>query len=125
LVRALRRGEAFVTSGPLLDVAVDGKRPGETAAIDGETMRVTVVARAPSWMDLAWIEIYVGGDLAHVERVIPRRSGATIRAESTVELPARDESFVVVVVRGERPMDALLAPRRALPIAFSNPVWLR
>jgi hypothetical protein len=44
---AVRAGRTFVTSGPVLDLRVDGHEPGDVLTVDGTaTLEVDIVARA-------------------------------------------------------------------------------
>src|SRR5690606_11400140 len=49
LLRALREGRAFVTNGPLIDVSVGGRGPGETASVRRGRAELRVEVRAPDW----------------------------------------------------------------------------
>ena len=150
VTRALRAGRAFVTSGPLLDVRASsaGERaihgPGDSVRLRDAARRVDVRVRvsAPGWMDVRVIELWVGGRLLRTVRVAPvttseryskLRTGAKfavelaamgVRVDRTLSFSAPRDTFVVVVVRGERPMDALMGRGGVLPFAFSNPIWI-
>jgi TolB protein len=113
----IRRGRTFVTTGPLLDVRVDGQLPGSdiTLASSGEvtvsgTLRsITALQRLVIVQDgIEVADIPLGDDrkAATFERRIPvKHSGwVHVRAEGT---PA--DRF---------PLDALYAQ------AFTNPVWI-
>ena len=150
ITRALRAGRAFVTSGPLLDVraasagehAIHG--PGDSVSLRDAARRVDVrvQVRAPGWMDVRVIELWVGGRLLRTVRIAPgsiseRRSklragtksdveyaAMGVRFDRTLSFDAPRDTFVVVVARGERTMDALMGRRGVLPFAFSNPIWI-
>lgn len=85
---AVRRGRTFATTGPWLELTVDGQGPGETLGLDGgET--VTIRARA------------AGAEVAHLEirtadGVLAEGPGPEITASLTVDAP----DYVVAVARG-------------------------
>ncbi|WP_327046115.1 CehA/McbA family metallohydrolase [Microbispora sp. NBC_01189] len=85
---AVRRGRTFATTGPWLELTVDGQGPGETLGLDGgET--VTIRARA------------AGAEVAHLEirtadGVLAGGPGPEITASLTVDAP----DYVVAVARG-------------------------
>lgn len=126
----LIKGRAFVTNGPLLLVDVAGAGPGETAQIGRGRFRVHVVVRAPDWMSIDQVDIYVGPTLAsstplpatdsRARRALP----AGTRVDRAFSLRATTSGFVVVVVRGSTPMTDLFGRQGVLPMAFTNPIWL-
>ncbi|MCC7539002.1 MAG: CehA/McbA family metallohydrolase [Deltaproteobacteria bacterium] len=124
LLASLRAGRAFVTSGPFLDVTVGGVRPGEIARPTGSRVRVRASVQAPTWMDVSRVEIIRDGD---VVRVLPlraprgRRADRVTRLEVSADISVEHDTWIVVVARGERPMDDVLV-RPVLPVAFTNPV---
>lgn len=123
VIAALKQGRAFVTSGPILEVEAQGKRPGDTLLLSAHQtqVRLSVAVSAPGWMDVSRVEVYAGN-----ARVIDQpltRSG--VRSEIELEVPVQHAHSLVVVARGERGMDALLGRSGALPYAFGNPIWLR
>jgi hypothetical protein len=64
VVAALRAGRAFVTSGPMLDVDVEGFGPGEVALARGGHAQLHVVVRAPPWMDVDEVVVHTGRGVA-------------------------------------------------------------
>jgi len=133
VVRALREGRAFVTSGPFLEVSVDGRGPGETAQVTGRVARVRVVVRAPPWMSADDITLYVNGEVAKravVPSAPPPRRGRpaspppALRYDRTLEVPIRGDAFLIAMVRGRTPMGDIVGRGGALPIAFTNAIWI-
>lgn len=63
-IEAVRAGRTFVTSGPLLTLAVEGKHPGETVRLcdGGGVCRVRAEVRGPA--PLERLEILSGGEVA-------------------------------------------------------------
>lgn len=138
VARALREGRAFVTSGPLLDARIEGRGPGETVEVDG-VVRLDVEVRAPSWIDVSRVEVWMNGALvlseawqddpaAGVTRTIlapaHMRDPSVQRRHASALLEVHEDAYVIVVVRGERPMTALFENRTVRPAAFTNPIWL-
>ncbi len=144
ILRALRRGHAFVTSGPFLEATVDGFGPGEVATIAVDLIEVRVVVRAPPWMDVSRVDVYAGDRLAASAPVAvvetrprprpprapargapePTVARSIVRFDGVVPVDARGEDFIVVVARGDAPLDVLFDRRGILPIAFTNPIVL-
>jgi hypothetical protein len=131
LAAALRAGRAYVSNGPLLELRVGGRTPGDTALLPRAAVSVHVHLRvdAPDWMDLRTLELWVDGhrvlERALPERVVSEQSLHVPRSELDFELPVSNKAkSLLAVVRGERAMDELFDRRDIKPFAFTNPVWL-
>src|SRR5439155_21169118 len=62
VVAAVKKGRGFVTSGPILDVAIGAARPGdEVHAGDADKLTAHVVVRAAPWIDVTSLEVVSGG----------------------------------------------------------------
>jgi hypothetical protein len=115
---ALRKGQAFVSSGPLVELAVNGRIPGETAELPASGGEVDIEARVRSITPLDRVFLVFNG--AEVEQVplAADRKGATLR--KTVKV---DRSGWFHLRAEGRPED-----RYPLDIdyaqAFTNPVWV-
>ena len=121
VLAALKAGRAFVTSGPILDVQVNGKGPGETVATGGRAS-VRVQVRAPSWVDVRAVKVFVGGKRVAYQNV--PRSKNVLRLDKTFNVNVPSDSYVIVTAQGERGLPN--ASREATqPFAFSNPIWLK
>jgi predicted metal-dependent phosphoesterase TrpH len=130
IVAALKAGRAFVSNGPLIDVNIQGRGPGDTVNLppSAATLRVRVQVDGPSWMDLTQIELWVNGRLqltaaidawAGFQKQVDRP-----RARQTFELPSAGVHSVAAIVRGERAMDDLFDRQNVQPFALTNPVWI-
>jgi hypothetical protein len=130
IVAALKAGRAFVSNGPLIDLNIQGRGPGDSVSLppSTETLRVRVQVDAPSWMDLRQIELWVNGRLQLTAAIEPWAGFQKLvdrpRARRTFELPSAGVHSVVAVVRGQRAMDDLYDRQEVLPFAFTNPVWI-
>jgi hypothetical protein len=121
LLRALRAGHAFGTSGPVLQVSVGDKIPGDTVSAREDALTLRVRVEAAPWIDVDQVEVYRNGALERVLPV-PATSGA-VRFDESVRIPAA-RGYVVVVARGDAEMDAVLPRLHARPFAFTNPIWI-
>ena len=114
-VRALRGGQAFGTTGPMLDVQLDDTGPGGTVTGAAATLRVAVDA-AP-WVPVSSLRVTV-----NAERVVE----ASTRAGERHELPLRFERDAFVLVEVEGPAEGIY--REVLPgftpLAFANPIFV-
>jgi hypothetical protein len=123
VLHALRAGRAFGTSGPMLFASVDGAMPGDTVRISGPAVSLRVKVMAAPWVDVDRVEVYRDGARAVSLSVPPSKE--VLRLDRLVEVPVPGaRSYVVLVARGDRPMDAVLPYRDARPFAFTNPIWI-
>jgi len=122
VARAVLAGQVQVSNGIFLALAVNGTAgPGET--VIGRRATISLEARAPSWVDVSGIELWVNGALVDTAPTPARREPAKNFVWHT-ELDLDRDSWIVVVARGERPMSAVFDRRRVLPFAFTNPVFV-
>ena len=122
VARALREGRAIVSTGPFVQVSVNDRGPGELVTVSKKRARVSVVASAPEWIDVRRAEIYVNGDKVATAGTSPGK-GAT-RIDWQGEVPFKRDAWVVVIVRGDKLLDSVLAGTRAAPLAFTNPIFV-
>jgi len=85
-LEAVEKGRTFATSGPLLFLEVEGRRPGDTLPLDADAPgRLGVRLRVASIAPLDRAELVVNGRVVHTWTL----EGAERRAEleTTIELP--------------------------------------
>ncbi|NNE07330.1 MAG: CehA/McbA family metallohydrolase, partial [Gemmatimonadetes bacterium] len=126
LIDALRSGRSIVTTGPLLDVTVNGRaKPGETIVIRDGLVDVTVEVQAAEWIDLDKMRVFANAQQIG-EQTIWRRPGETsVRLKES--LPIHRDTWVVVVITGKQDLAPVASGPRGEPIrpvAFSNPIWI-
>jgi hypothetical protein len=138
IVTAIKHGHATVTSGPIIELDIGGSRPGDDHGTQDDPVRGHVRVRAAPWIDVAKVEIVVGGRVIQSFNVEPHPTeigpmlgtteeiGAkTIRFDQDIVVPIGPENgWVMVVVRGERKMDDVLPFMPVAPFAFTNPIWI-
>jgi hypothetical protein len=122
VAQALARGQVVVANGIFPVILANGTAgPGDT--VTGSRVTMDIEARAPRWVDVSSAELWVNGAL--IESA-PRRaftSGAR-RLLWRTELDLEEDAWIVLVVRGERPMSSVFVGRRVLPFAFTNPLFV-
>src|SRR6202044_2203425 len=105
----------------------------------GTTLHGHLRVRAAPWVDVTTAEIIVGGKSVETIQIPPRpltlgpELGALADAEAravrydadvSVSVPNAESSWIVVVVRGNRPMDDALPFMPVPPRAFTNPIYI-
>jgi len=138
VIAALKKRHAFVTSGPVIDLDVDGAHPGdEAAAVDG-TVRAHITVRAAPWIDVRSVDIVVAGRVVQTIAIAPRDTVTgpepgtlaeaqlrTLRLEETATVDVGvNDTWILIVARGTRAMNDVLPFMPVPPLAFTNPVWL-
>jgi hypothetical protein len=114
-LRALRNHHVVGTSGPWLEVALEGAGPGDLHPGDAGTLRV--LARSAPWVPVSELRVRVDGLLVHSGPIAPDQ-------EVTLPLRFRADAVVTVEVEGEPSAiyEALLPG--GVPLAFSNPIFV-
>jgi len=112
-VESLRAGRSFGTTGPLLQLGLDGVGPG--GQVTGRESKLTLSVLAAPWVPVDSVYVYVNGDRVHRARIVPGRSIEHV-------LRFERDSFVFVEVIGRASDSAVY---RALlpgftPFAFTN-----
>ena len=114
---ALKRGRAFVSSGPLLEMRVGNALPGDTVDLPAGGGTVTINARLNSVTELEELILVCNG--TEVERVPVRGDGRSLVTDLAFE--AERSGWCHLRTEG--------APENRFPMdvaytqAFTNPVW--
>ncbi len=136
LAEAVRAKRLFTTTGPFLELTVEGVGLGGTAqAVDGHA-RLSVRVRAASWVDCDRVRVFVNA--APFATLPVPATRAPLRLEHELELcllgtcarheRAREpggafDAWVVVAVEGDDALTPVL-DAEARPLALSNPIWI-
>jgi hypothetical protein len=143
VIRALKAGHATVSSGPVIELTVEGVSPGDTVpkrtdAIARTALKAHVRVLAVPWVDARTLEIVVNGR-AIIRRELPPRELRTgpelgtpeevrarmVRFDQDLEIPTSEaDTWVIAVTRGTQKLDTYLPSTPYLPVAFTNPIWL-
>lgn len=118
VLAAMRRGRAFVTNGPLVQLTVGGREPGDTVYLpaSGGTATVDVDVRSITPLTRVWL-VQDGEALREIPLTLDRR-----RARFSGPIKLSRSGWLHLRAEGsasERsPLDASYAQ------AFTNPVWV-
>lgn len=122
VARAVHEGHAMVSNGIFLVVTANGDRgPGDT--LTGRRVTLQMEARAPSWVDLARLEVWVNGGLFSKSPPVAKPTPGG-RLVWEVELDLKIDSWISVVAHGDEPMTNVFYGRRVLPFAFTNAIFV-
>ncbi|BDU69136.1 hypothetical protein GETHOR_12370 [Geothrix oryzae] len=136
LVEALRNGAAVASTGPMLDVTVNGIGPGGLVSGPAATVNLSISLYAPDWVPVDEVRVVVNG----VAQVIPMSSFTPSTTDfrlrtatvSGLAMPAGKDAWVVVeagvplatsgAYRAGTPWNRIM--RGIYPVAVSNPVFV-
>jgi len=140
MVAAIKAGRSIVTSGPVIDLVVEGGKPGDDVAMapGRETTTAHVKVVAAPWVDVTEVELLVDGKsfLKRAVKSSPTEVGVfagslaeararAVRFNEDVTVPLTPgPHFIVAVARGSRKVDDVLPFMPFLPMGFTNPVWV-
>src|SRR5262245_40630426 len=83
-LKELAAGRSFITNGPLLELSVSKRRPGDTLKLDGPT-QVELVAKGAGRVDFERLELIRNGET--IVSAPAKRVGGHHEAELKMELP--------------------------------------
>jgi len=143
VVANVKKGHATVTSGPIIELVLEGARPGDEVVTTDEVIRGHLRVRAAPWVDVTRLDVVVGevgGTYLVVQSFdVPSRpttigpepgtlaeaQDRTIRADRDLELPlGAANAWVQVIARGDRRMDDVLPFVPFPPLGFTNPIYV-
>lgn len=136
LLASLRSGAAVASTGPLLDVAVNGVGPGGLVPGPAATVTVTISLYAPDWVPVDEVRIVVNGVPQVVSLSSFTASATDFRLRtatlSGIPMPAGKDAWVVVeagvplatagAYAAGTPWNKIM--RGIYPIAVTNPVFV-
>jgi predicted metal-dependent phosphoesterase TrpH len=128
VVRAIKAGATFVTTGPFLEASIGGGGPGTTVMAQEGRVKLAVRIQAPTWMRVDRLEVFVGKDVV-LSRDLPpppaRKPPPVLRLEADdLELIVSSDTFVVVRVSGSTSNDTFFGRASIVPRAFTNPIFV-
>ncbi len=125
-VEAVRAGRLYGTTGPLLDVRLGERGPGE--AFVGEAGQLRITVQAVPWVPVSEARVYLDGALH-------RRIDLREKRDVSLPLSFSADAFVTVEIEGELPPGGPSSDARArsiyaalapgfTPFAFTNPIFV-
>jgi hypothetical protein len=121
---ALREGHAFVTTGPLVELEVAGRGPGDAVSAEGGVVDVVVSIQAAPWVDVRRLRLWTGRSPLEAVPIEPPQAGESLQFEHRARLPFVADGFVLATVEGDAAPREVLPQFAVGPRAFTNPVWV-
>lgn len=121
ITASLKSGRAWVSNGPKLLVSLNGVGPGgQTSISAGKYLEVEV--GTADFVSVNRLELVVNGVRVVEQRFPEEIRGGTRQLKIPLELV--EDSWVVVLVRGDEALESILPKIDAKPLAFSNPIYV-
>lgn len=130
---ALKSGAAVASTGPLLDVSINGTGPGGT--VTGVSQNLSITLYAPAWVPVDEVRIIVNGQVVQTLDPSTFSQGSDFRQRSTsvsLNLPAAKDAWIVVeagvplgqtgAYRASTPWSKI--QKGMYPIAITNPIFV-
>lgn len=114
----LRQGRAFVSTGPLVELTVDGRMPGDTVAIPAGGGAVEVVGRVQSITPLESVVLIFNGEPIEKIALSADRKSALVRKSLRVDRSGWFHLRAEGSPSERFPLDTAFAQ------GFTNPVWV-
>lgn len=119
--------DALMTDGPLLSITTNGRDSvvGHTVPVPRQGVRLQIHSESVAWAAADILErIHSDGTIEPVTTARVTRSNDRVTVDGTVQvLPT--EPFVLFRVRGTQRIPVLVGDPALMPMALSNPVFLR
>jgi hypothetical protein len=118
VLAALGKHDSTVTSGPLVEMTVDGQDIGSTVNLAGRaTVKVHVKVSAPSWVPVERLEIWRDDVVAVSAEVGAPRSG--VRYEGDFDVPIDHDATLLAWAEAKTPLPDVLPYPDARAIGFT------
>lgn len=105
-----------MTSGPFVEMFVGDEPMGSEVRLDGNTAQVRVLVRAPSWMDVDEVKIWLNGEV-HSRHAIEFNN---YEAQIEVEVELSGDSWIVAEAHGDGSLFPLYAPVDQPPVLLGD-----
>ncbi len=143
IVAAIKQGRATVTSGPILELELEGTKPGGTITATSRTVIGHLVVRAAPWVDVTAANVIVNGRVVQTFDVPTRplttgpepgtldeAAKRTVRLDAEVRVEIGEgalphDIWVIATARGTRTLDDILPFMPIQPYALTNPIFIR
>jgi hypothetical protein len=128
IAQAIKGHHAFFTTGPIVDLTVNGGIIGNLVPARGGKALAEITVRAAPWISVERVTLYLNGrEVKRWPVTSPPGARPVERLHQTFELQTPADGYVVVRVDGDKPLTPVVGDRKtftAYPFALTNPVFL-
>jgi hypothetical protein len=124
VLAAIRRGDTTVTSGPLVEMTVDGLPIGSTVVPKGgRHVRVHVRVTAPAWIPVEHVEVWHDDKVAfHADVTKPPVDGVRYEGEAVLDFPT--DGTVLAWATADSPLPDVLPSPSSRATGFTGLVYV-
>lgn len=116
--RAIQQGRCFMTTGPLVELSVNGQLPGDTLALPAGGGKVRITARVESpTAEVSELLLLAGGEVV-ARKELPPEAAREKAVTWTVDLPVKQGTWLALRARSTGPGG------RENVEAHTNPLWI-
>ena len=116
IVDALRSRRVAMSSGPFIEVFVGESPMGSEVRLEENTATISVIVRAPEWMDVDVVKIWLNGEVHSVHEL----SFTDYEARVEVDVELLGDSWVVAEALGDGSLFPLQAPVDQPPVLLGD-----
>ncbi|MFT4636407.1 MAG: hypothetical protein ACI854_001649 [Arenicella sp.] len=116
-IAALKSGNAYGTTGPLLDISLSGAKMGST--FSGQRGQLSLKIVSAEWIPVSTVKIQINGETVDQHELNSRHEHSIL-----VPLSFDKDSFVTVEISGQASIDYQRVYPNLEPYAFSNPIYV-
>jgi hypothetical protein len=120
----VRAQKLLVTTGPFINVSIEGKGMGETAAVTSGNVQMAIKVQAPLWMNVTKLSVISNGTAEislTLDDSLKDPKNPVVRFNKTIEFVPAKDTWYVALVEGDSPTSPITGPR---PFAFTNPIYV-
>jgi hypothetical protein len=131
ILKALKGGKCFASTGPLIDFKINEATLGETASIKPGMVNIKIKVWGAPWMQVDEVRLIFNG---HRRLVLPvkEKTGSIVKLEEALAIEIKEDAAVVAEVIGRRslypllqqPSDSGQLRDAVLPYAITNPIFI-
>lgn len=120
---ALARGNTRITSGPWVDLEVEGQEPGGIVRPKAGVVTARIRVKAPAWISVDHVELWRDDSVVQqFDEVGPAQDGD--RFDRTVTLAVDHDAVLLAWAEGKTPLPDVVPYPRANPIGFTGLVYV-
>ena len=131
ILKALKDGKCFASTGPLIDLKINGVSLGETVSIKPGPVMIKLKIWSAPWIQVDEVRLILNG---HRRLVLPvkEKIGSVVKLEEALAIEIKEDTAVVAEVIGKRslypllqqPSDSGKLRDAVLPYAITNPIFI-
>ena len=125
-LKSLKSGNAYGTTGPMIDLSLDGKRMSEM--LSAQQAILSLIIKSADWINVDTAKIQINGDTVVEQALTEDKKVAKPNSlhlyQLDIPLTFEKDSFVTVEVTGKASADYQIIYPEITPYAFSNAIYV-